>query len=501
MCVNPNDETRSSNEIRMTSDESGGGRFDLRHSGFVIDSSFWFRISSFLLLLAAACAPAHAQQQKPNVLLLFADDLGFADVSFNGRREWTTSNLHRLSQEGTVFRRWYTAGVVCAPSRAALMTGRYGIHNGVTGNGSLDLPAEEVTLAEALKPLGYTTGLFGKWHHGPPRPGNETYTHPMDQGFDEFFGYTNAVAAWQKFPKKLWDGREEKEVSGHADTLFTDRAIDFITRHKDQPFFCYVPYVASHSLIQAPEEDVALFKGKFPEKDPSNPVNATYAAMIYRMDQEIGRLLATLDKLELSRNTLVVFTSDHGATFEKLQQGTANFHDSNRPFRGHKRTLWEGGMRVPAVVRWPGKVPARQISDEVVHMTDVFPTVLAAAGGEPESGWKVAGMNVMDAWRGKAKIPPRTLFWEWREGGDTQLAAMRGDLKLLITGANQPELFNVATDPAERRTLHAELPQETRELVAELNAWLATESEAAKMTRKAKKEKTEKTAASTAAGE
>ena len=449
-----------------------------RHAAFII--------SIFVCLGSLA----RADERKPNILLIFADDLGYADVSFNGRREWTTSNLHRLSQEGTVFRRWYTASVVCAPSRAALMTGRYGIHNGVTGNGSLDLPSEEVTIAEALKPLGYATGLFGKWHHGPKRPGTESYTHPMDQGFDEFFGYTDAVAAWQKFPKKLWDGREEKEVSGYADTLFADRAIDFITRHKSEPFFCYVPFVASHSLIEAPAEDVARFKGKFPEKDPNKPVNATYAAMVHRLDAEVGRLLAALDKLEVARNTIVIFTSDHGATFERAQQGAANFFDSNRPFRGQKRTLWEGGTRVPAVIRWIGRVPAKRISDDVINMIDVFPTLLAAAGGGESEAGKIDGVNVIDAWRGKGKVPERTLFWEWREGGDTQLAAMRGDLKVVVTGSNQPELFNVVTDPGERRTLDAEFPAETKRLVADLNQWIGTESEAAKMRRKSATEKT-----------
>jgi arylsulfatase A-like enzyme len=443
---------------------------------------------------AAACvvavflvAPgAHAQDQKPNILLILADDLGYADVGFNGRKEWTTEHLGKLAREGTVFRRFYTAGVVCAPARAALMTGRYGIHNGVTGNGSLDLPADEVTIAEALKPLGYATGMFGKWHHGGPRPGTDKYTHPMDQGFDEFFGFTNATAAHQKFPKKLWDGREEKDSSGYSEAMFTDRAVDFLTRQTEakKNFFCYVPYTNPHSRVEATEEDVARFKGKFPEKDSNKPLNATYAAMVWRLDQEIGRLLAALDKLELARDTIVIFTSDHGATFERLQYGTASFHDSNAPFRGHKRTLWEGGARVPTVIRWPGRIAGGKTSDAVLHMIDVFPTLLAAAGAEPKSQWQIDGANVLDVLLGKAGVPDRTLFWEWREGGDTQLAAMRGDLKLIINGGNQPELYNLAADPAERRAIDEEFPKETKAMAAALNDWLATETEAAKARRK-----------------
>lgn len=435
------------------------------------------------LLLAST---AFGAEKLPNIVLILADDLGYADVSFNGRKEWTTPNLHRLAMDGTIFRRWYTAGVVCAPSRAALMTGRYGIHNGVTGNGSLDLPAEEVTLAEALKEKGYTTALFGKWHHGAPRPGKSEYTHPMDQGFDEFFGFTEAVHAWQKFPTELWEGREKKPSEGYADTLFANRAIEFITRNKDKPFFVYVPFIASHGELGAPEEDIAALKGKFQEKDPAKPLNATYAAEVVRLDKEIGRIMQTLDKLELAKDTIIIFTSDHGATFEKMEKGTTNYFDSNRPFRGQKRTLWEGGMRVPAVVRWPGKVPAHVDTHEVVHMCDVFPTLLAAAGIEPKAEWKIDGKNLLNVWRGTEKGPQRTLFWEWREGGDTQFAAMRGDLKMVITGGNEPELFNVEADPGERRTLHAEYPDALKEMKAGLDEWVAGESDAAKQRKKGK---------------
>jgi arylsulfatase A-like enzyme len=265
----------------------------------------------------------------------------------------------------------------------------------------------------------------------------------MDQGFDEFFGFTSAVAAWQKFPKKLWDGREEKPVKGYADTLFADHTIDFVTRHKDQPFFCYVPFIATHGQGGAPEAEVAKFKGKFPEADPNKPLNATYAAEVTTLDKEIARILKTLDDLKLADNTIVIFSSDHGATFEKMQQGATNYFDSNRPFRGQKRTLWEGGVRVPGIVRWPGQVPAGKTSEEIIHMIDLFPTILAATGGSSPSTGKIDGVNVLETLRGTAKSPPRTLFWEWREGGDTQLAAMRGDLKIIINGGNQPEFYNV----------------------------------------------------------
>jgi arylsulfatase A-like enzyme len=432
----------------------------------------------FLLTLVAV-VHARAAERPPNVILILADDMGYADVGFNGRTEWGTPNLDRLASQGTIFHRWYTASVVCAPSRAALMTGKYGIHNGCTRN-SDDLPKSEITLSEALKPRGYVSALVGKWHHGAPRPPDKTYVHPLDHGFDEFTGYTDAGEAWEHFPTSMWFGREKKPVQGNAETLFTDHSIDFIRRHRDRPFFLYLAHVAPHFKIEAPAEDVAQFRGKFPEKDPAKPVNATYAAMVSHLDAEIGRFLRALDELGLSENTLVVFSSDHGATFENGNGGASSFHDSNRPFRGGKRSVNEGGIRVPGVVRWPGRVPAGRTSEELIHNIDVLPTFLAAAGGTPDPGWKLDGVDVLPVWQGSAKAPDRTLFWEWRTEGRNQLAAMRGDMKLVILPGNPPELYDVVKDPAERRNVFEEFDPVTRELRARLESWLATETEEAK---------------------
>lgn len=437
-------------------------------------SAIFVAALSFLSLRAHAGSRA-APVRPPNVVLILADDLGYSDVSFNGRKEWRTPNIDRLAAQGTIFRRWYTAAVVCAPSRAALLTGKYTIHDGVSANND-DLPSDEVTIAEALKPLGYATGLFGKWHHGRPRGGRKNYVHPMDQGFDEFFGYTDARDAWQKYPKHLWFGREERPVQGYADTLFTDHALEFIRRHREQPFFLYQAYVNPHLIVAAPPEDVAEHRGKFPEKDPAHPVRATYAAMVTRLDKEVGRLTAALDEWGLADNTLVIFSSDHGATFEIGNEGASAFLDSNHPFRGQKRTIWEGGIRVPSLVRWPGKVPAGKICSEIVHNIDVLPTVLAAAASEPRKPWHVDGANLLPVWLGQARSPERTLFWEWRSEGRHQLAAMSGDVKLAIAGQDPPELFNVEADPAERRNVIAEYPELAKQLEKELRDWLKTET-------------------------
>jgi arylsulfatase A len=430
------------------------------------------RLALWPLLLLGP--PTLAAEAPPNIVLIYADDLGWGDVGFNGRKGWETPNLDRLARQGTTFTRFYTAAVVCAPSRGAMLTGKYTIHCGVSRNDD-DLPAEQVTIAEALKARGYATALFGKWHHGKPRREGQSYVHPMDQGFDEFFGFTDAVHAWEKFPKTLWDGRKQVPVSGHADDLFTDRAVDFVRRHGDGPFFLYLPYIAAHFQIEAPADEVARHRGQFAEADPTRPLNATYAAMVSRLDRNVGRVLAALDERGLAGRTLVVFTSDHGATFESGNKGTSVFHDSNAPFRGQKRTLWEGGVRVPACARWPGHIPTGAVSDGVMHMTDLLPTFLAAAGSSPDPSWHVDGLDLLPAWTGKSAVPERTLFWEWRSEGSDQRAALRGELKLVVTDGGKPELFDVVADPAERRNLAALRPQAVRELGEALKGWLATE--------------------------
>jgi len=427
------------------------------------------------LIVGSGGSIAAEGTRAPNIVLIVADDLGWGDVGFNGRTEWSTPNLDRLAKRGRVFQRCYTAAVVCAPSRGAFLTGKSTIHSGVRRNDE-DLPAEEVTIAEALKPLGYQAALFGKWHHGKPRAGRDDYVHPMDQGFDEFFGYTDAVHAWEKFPTKLWDGRQQVPVSGYIDDLVTDRAVAFVERHKPRPFFLYVAYVATHFHVMAPAEEVARHKGKFVEADPDLPLKATYAAMVTRLDLNVGRLVETLKRLELDRETLIVFTSDHGATFESGNQGTSAALDSNRPFRGQKRTLWEGGVRVPGLACWPERIPAGVVSQEVMQLIDLLPTFVAAAGGSVNPSWHVDGANLLEVWTGKATAPERTLFWEWQSEGSDQLAALRGQFKLVVSHGGKSELYDVVGDPAERRDVSAEYPELTRQLRDELAAWLKTET-------------------------
>jgi arylsulfatase A-like enzyme len=427
-----------------------------------------------VLVLFAWGSVGRCDQQPPSIVLILADDLGWGDVGFNGRTEWSTPSLDRLARQGVVLRSCYSAATVCAPSRAALLTGKYTIHSGVRKNDE-DLPSEEVTVAEALKSRGYATALFGKWHRGLPRGGRASYVHPMDQGFEEFFGYTHAGKAWEKFPSKLFDGRSEVAVKGYFDDLITDRALAFVERQQRGPFFLEVAYIASHFNIAAPADEVALHRARFHEPDPTGLLLAAYAAMITRMDRNIGRLVERLERLGLGRDTLIVFSSDNGATFETGNQGASVALDSNRPLRGQKRTLWEGGIRVPGLACWAARIPSGTECTANVHLTDLFPTFLAAAGGSPDPSWHVDGVNLLPVWEGKAQSPERTLFWEWQTEGYDQLAALRGNFKLVITRGGKPELYNVFTDPAERRDLAAIQTALAGRLQGELKAWLATE--------------------------
>ncbi|HUQ92997.1 MAG TPA: sulfatase-like hydrolase/transferase [Bryobacteraceae bacterium] len=382
-----------------------------------------------LKVLGGLAAPLLAQRRLPNLIVLYADDMGWSDVGFNGRKEWNTPNLDRLAAQGTIFDRWYTGMPLCAPSRACLLTGKHTIHHGVRNNAT-DLPVEEVTLAEALKPLGYKCALFGKWHKGVLPGGG--FTHPMDQGFDETFGYLDARHAWEHFPKTLFRGRGSVPVEGYSADMMANESLRFMRENRNNPFFLYVPFIEPHFLIEAPEEEVNRYKGRFPEKDPREPHNARYAAMIHRLDAQVGRILQGLDDLQLSGDTIVFFSSDNGATFEAGNKGAANYHDSNRPFRGQKRSLEEGGIRMPACLRWPGNVPAGKRSEDPMHMTDIMPSFLAAAGSSPEAAWKVDGRNMLDVWTAKAPAPERTLFWEFNVEGWNMYAAMRGDCELSV---------------------------------------------------------------------
>lgn len=396
-----------------------------------------------LAWLAAGCAPP-----PPNIVFVLADDLGHGDLGSYGGARIATPSLDRLAAEGTRFTGFYSAGPVCAPSRCGAMTGLHTGHCTVRDNLSkrpgareermVPLRDEDLTVAELLRQAGYVTGGFGKWGLG----GAATPGAPERQGFDEFFGFLDHRHALQRYSDHLFrDGRrvEIPENAGgrrgrYLPDLLFDEALEFVERHRDRPFFLYVPTTLPHSPYQAPE------LGPYEGLD-WHWVHRHYAALVSRLDGHVGRLLDRLDALGLSERTVVFFSSDNGP--EPL---VAGFFDSTAGLRGGKETLFEGALRVPMLVRRPGTVPAGRVSDAVWWQVDFLPTAADLAGLPIPAG--VDGRSARDLLRGGAGETERTLYWELHR---PFLQAVRhGRWKALRPTAGEPlRLYDLEADPAE----------------------------------------------------
>ncbi len=430
-----------------------------------------------LTLILFSCTPLAAQSSKPNIIYIMADDMGYADAGAYGGKLIHTPNIDRMAREGLRYTQVYSGHPVCAPSRTVLMTGlhtghttirgNFGIAGGVTGLGGakhrIPLRAEDVTVAEVLKQAGYTTGITGKWGIGEP---NTTGT-PNKQGFDEWFGYLNQRRAHTYYPTFLWlneakfdlTGNENGELNQYTHDLFTGFALNFIRRHAKESFFLYVPYTIPHQAYQVPN------LGEYADR-LWEPQQKAYAAMITRMDRDIGRILDLLGELGLSENTIVFFTSDNGA-----QERSDRLFHSVGPFRAQKGSVYEGGIRVPMVVLWPGHTPAGKTNTETVwYFADFLPTAAAIAGTQPPAN--LDGTSVLPSLLGKEqKLPDRNLYWESHANGFHQ-AMRRGNWKVVRHGLNKPiELYNLATDVSEQHNVAAEHP----DIVEQLERYMKTD--------------------------
>ncbi len=412
--------------------------------------------------------------QPPNFVVILADDLGYADVGFHGCKDIPTPHLDRLAAGGVRCAAGYVSHSFCSPTRAGLMTGRYQHRYGHEHNppyapddATIGLPPSEMTIADMLSRRGYVTGLIGKWHLGAAPP-----FHPMRRGFHEFFGF---LGGGHRYFPEAWTGTTEYttplERNGqpvreteYLTTALGREASQFVERHAARPFFLYLAFNAPHTPMEAPADVIARFSHIADEK------RRIYAAMVSVMDQEIGRVLDTLRRCGVESNTLVWFMSDNGGP---TPANTA----SNQPLRGTKGTVYEGGIRVPFVVSWPGRLPAGKVYPHPVSSLDVAPTLAALAGAEWPADRPADGVNLIPYLTGEQSDPPHaTLIW--RQNGSLPWAVRLGRYKLVQADAQTaPELYDLEADVSEQNGLSAQRADEVRRAREIFENWQKAMSE------------------------
>ncbi|RME71111.1 MAG: sulfatase [Verrucomicrobia bacterium] len=426
-----------------------------------------------LFIVTAVSIIAAPAKRPPNIVLLFADDAGYADFGFQGSREFRTPHLDRLAAEGIRFSQGYVSASVCGPSRAGLMTGRYqqrfGYHeNNVPGYMSevsaadgpeMGLPVEEKTMGDYLKARGYRTAVFGKWHLG----GADRF-HPLRRGFDEFYGFRGGDRDYFPFRNEPSDAMRKmergfgqfEEHEGYLTDVLAEEACGFIERHADRPFFVYLAFNAVHTPMQATPEDLE----QFPELTGKR---RELAAMTLALDRACGRVLDTLERLGLEENTLVVFTNDNGGPSDK------NASD-NSPLSGTKSNHLEGGIRVPYLVRWPAQLPAGVVYDKPVITLDLLPTFLAAAGAGADEieALPLDGVNLLPYLQGKRDDAPHDILF-WKKG--VRAAVRSGQWKLIRFPDRPAMLFDIEQDPSELHDLAGAHPDLVKELFYKLYQW------------------------------
>jgi arylsulfatase A-like enzyme len=425
---------------------------------------------------------------RPNIIFILADDLGYTDVACYGSKFYETPNIDRLAKQSIRFTSGQTCGPNCQPTRAALMSGQYMPRTGVYTVGNIDrfnwqtrplrpvdnvtqLPLEKITIADSLKKVGYATGVFGKWHLG-----NDAAHHPGKRGFDEAIESAGAHFDFVTNPNVDYPKGQ------YLADFLTGKAEDFIRRQKDGPFFLYLPHFGVHAPHEAKADLIEKFR---PKPSAGGHHDPTYAAMIYSVDESVGRILALLDELKLAENTLVIFASDNGGVggYEREGIKKANGITDNAPLRGGKGMLYEGGVRVPYIFRWPGKIPAGTVCETPINSVDLYPTLLEVAGAAPPAGYPLDGESYLKLLTsgGKATLKRDAIYWHfpgylgagenaWRT---TPAGAIRsGDWKLIeFFEDGRLELYNLRDDLGEKNNLSSKMPDKTMELHAKLVAW------------------------------
>jgi len=431
------------------------------------------RFTSCLLWMAvggAVLSAAEPAPPRPNVVVILADDLGYADVGFNGAKDVPTPHLDQLARQGVRFTSGYVSHPFCSPSRAGLLTGRYqqrfGHENNPVfdpANEKLGLPLDQVTIARVLHQAGYVTAAVGKWHLGAA-----PQFHPMKRGFDEYFGLLGGGHDYFKAASE-GDSREYQipiqrngqpvELKEYLTDVLTREAVAVVRRYRDRPFFLYLAYNAPHTPLQVTRKYLDRV-GRI-----EDPLRRPYAAMVCSVDDGLGAVVAALDEMKLTTRTLVFFLSDNGGP-------TAVTHSRNDPLRGAKGSVYEGGIRVPFVARWTGRLPAGAVYAQPVIALDILPTAAAAAGAELPQGAKLDGVNLLPHVCGEdPRAPHETLFW--RTGGGQSHAARSGRWKLVKTAGGPVSLYDLEADVGESKDLAPAEPQRVEELSRQFAAWNA----------------------------
>lgn len=429
------------------------------------------------------------QNQNPNIIYILADDLGYGDLSCLGQKKFSTPNIDNLAKQGMIFTQHYSGSTVCAPSRSALMTGQHTGHTPIRGNKAVPLPSESVTIAEVLKDKGYTTGAFGKWGMGNVGSVGD----PLSQGFDHFYGYINQSLAHNYYPNHLWndgekiilEGNKGKATGEYAPNLIHKKALDFIDINKDRPFFLYYPSIMPHAELVAPSPYMDKYQGTLEPESPYKGVDegpkyrkgpyasqeyphAAFAAMINVLDDQVGEIMQKIENLGLSHNTIIIFTSDNGP--HKEGGADPDYFDSNSIYRGYKRDLYEGGIRVPMIASWPNKIKKNTRSGHISAFWDVLPTLADLLDIKVEG--ELDGISFLPTLLGKRKQKNHDyLYWEFHERRGRQ-ALLAGNWKLIRYNVNEAgdyELYNLEEDPSETRNVIKDHPQKAKELIKQLH--------------------------------
>jgi len=436
---------------------------------------------------------------KPNIIYILADDLGYGDLSVYGQKKFKTPNIDKLAEQGMLFTQHYSGSTVCAPSRSALMTGMHTGHTVVRGNkeirpeGQHPIPDSTYTLAEAMKKAGYVTGAFGKWGLGFPSSEGD----PTNQGFDIFYGYNCQRLGHNYYPYHLWSNNDsivlsenmDKKDGAYAPELIHEQTLKFIDTNKDAPFFLFVPSIIPHAELAAPKVYMKKHRGKYlPEKiyegvddgpefnlgpyRSQKETHAAFAAMINVLDNQVGDILAKVEDLGIADNTIVIFTSDNGPHTE----GGADpeYFDSNGPLKGTKRDLYEGGIRVPMIASWPGKIAPGSTSDHASAFWDIFPTLSEIVGLTPPDD--IDGVSLLPTLLGKDADQKKHdyLYWEFHEKGGRQ-AVRKGKWKAVryevFKNPDAPlELYDLENDQGEENNIASKHP----DIVADMEHILKT---------------------------